>query len=109
MRHVRSPCLGERLHSETVSPENGGGPTDSFRWVVRPEGDMFAGEIYPDGSALDGPNPELMRCGWSFVVLCPSSGKAVASAMGVPPPWITDIGGSEAWAMLQAAIRVLPG
>ena len=83
--------------------------TDSFRWVIRPEGDMFDGEIYPDGSALDGPNPELMRCGWAFVVISFETVEVVASAMGVPPPWIADIGGAEAWAMLQAALRVMPG
>lgn len=59
--------------------------SDSFRWVIRPEGDMSAGEIYPDGSALDGPNPELLRCGWSFVVTCLATGKVIASAMGVSP------------------------
>ena len=65
-------------------PKTAAAAAESFRWVVRPEGDLFHGDVYPDGSALDGPNPELMRCGWSFVVLCPSSGKTVASAMGVP-------------------------
>ena len=50
-----------------------------------------------------------MRCGWAFVVICPETGEVIASAMGVPPPWITDIGGAEAWAMLQAALRVMPG
>ena len=50
-----------------------------------------------------------MRCGWAFVVICFDTGNVVASAMGVPPPWITDIGGAEAWAMLQAALRVMPG
>lgn len=83
--------------------------SESFKWVARPEGDMFAGEIYPDGSGFDGPNPELMRCGWSFAVKCFATGEAIASAMGVPRPWITDIGGAEVWAMLQAGIRVLPG
>ena len=53
---------------------------------------MFAGEIYLDGSALDGPNPELMRCGWAFVVICFETGEVTASALGAPPPWITDIG-----------------
>ena len=62
---------------------------------------MFAGEIYPDGSALYGPNLELMRCGWVFVVTCFETGEAIASAMG--------LGGAEAWAMLQAALRVMPG
>lgn len=83
--------------------------SDSFRWIIRPEGDMFHNKIYPDGSALDGPNPELMRCGWAFVFICPETGELIASAMGVPPPWITGIGGAEAWAMLQAALRVMPG
>ena len=62
--------------------------TDSFKWVVRPEGDMFDGEIYPDGSALDGPSLELLRCGWAFVVISFDTGEVVAAAMGVPPPWI---------------------
>ena len=42
---------------------------ESFKWKIRPDGDMFEGDIYPDGSVLDGPTVELMRCGWSFVVL----------------------------------------
>ena len=57
----------------------------SFSWVVRPECDMFAGGIFLDGSALDGPNLELMRCGWAFVVICFEIGQVIASAMGVPP------------------------
>lgn len=57
---------------------------------------MFSGEIYPDGSALDGPSPELMRCGSAFVVRWSATGKIIASAMRAPPPWITDIGGAEA-------------
>lgn len=70
---------------------------------------MFDGEIYLDGSVLDGPKLELMRCGWAFVVLCTETGEVIASAVGVLPPWITDIGGAEAWPMLQAALRVMPG
>ena len=90
-------------------PKTANAAIDSFRWIVRPEGSMLAGEIYPDGSALDGPNPELMRCGWAFVVICFETGEVIASAMGVPPPWITDIGGAEAWLMLQGAFKFLPG
>ena len=82
---------------------------ESFKWKVPPEGEMFRGNIYPDGSALDGPATELMRCGRSFVVLCLETGKVIAAAFGVPPPWITCIGGAEAWAMLRAALRTLPG
>lgn len=70
---------------------------------------MFEGDIYLDGSALDGPTVELMRCGRSFVVLRQQTGKTIASAFGVPPSWITCIGGAEAWAMLQAALRTTLG
>ena len=38
-----------------------------------------------------------------------TAGVVTAAACGVPPPWISDIAGSEAWALLQAAIRALPG
>ena len=82
---------------------------ESFKWKIRPEGEMFEGDIYPDGSALDGPTVELMWCGWSFVVLCQQTGEIIASAFGVPPPWITCIGGAEAWDMLQAAQRAMLG
>ena len=36
-------------------------------------------------------------------------GKVVASAYGVPPPWIKDIGGAEAWGVLQVGLRAIPG
>jgi hypothetical protein len=35
--------------------------------------------------------------------------EVVAAAHGVPPPWIDDIGGSEAWGLLQAASVAMPG
>ena len=50
----------------------------------------------PAGSACAA---ELARGGWSFAVLS-DGGVIVASAFGVPPPWIKDIGGAEAWAVL---------
>ena len=68
---------------------------------------MLEGTAYTDGSFLDGPVVELGRCGWSFVVLN-DQGQATAAAYGVPPPWIEDIGGSEAWAVLQVALRAIP-
>ena len=55
----------------------------SFRWILEPAGGIIEGTVYPDGSALDGPVPELMRCGWSFVVL--TAGVITAIARGVPP------------------------
>ena len=43
----------------------------------------------------------------------PENGKGdrfgIRSALPPHPPWITCIGGAEAWAMLQAALRTLPG
>ena len=80
----------------------------SFRWVVEPEGGMLEGTAYSDGSFLDGPIPELARGGWAFAVLN-DDGKIVASAYGVPPPWIKDIGGAEAWGVLQVGLRAVPG
>ena len=50
-----------------------------------------------------------MRCGWAFVVIFFEIGEVIASAMGALAPWITDVAGAEAWAMLQAALRVMFG
>ena len=80
----------------------------SFRWLVEPEDGMLEGTAYSDGSFLDGPIPELARGGWAFAVLN-EKGVIVASAYGVPPPWIKDIGGAEAWAVLQVGLRAVPG
>jgi len=80
----------------------------TFHWVVKPEDGIIQGTIYTDGSALDGPSPGLMRCGLAFVAV-DSEGNITASAYGLPPPWIDDIGGAEAWALLQAGMRALPG
>ncbi len=80
----------------------------SFTWVIEPPGGMIEGTAYSDGSFLDGPIAELARGGWAFAVL-DHNGKIVASAYGVPPPWIKDIGGAEAWAVLQVGLRAVPG
>lgn len=69
---------------------------------------MLEGTAYSVGSFLDGPTPELGRGGWAFVVLN-AQGRIVASAYGVLPPWIKDIGGGEAWAVLMVALRAMPG
>ena len=69
--------------------------TETFHWHVKPKGGIVEGDVYPDGSARDGPTPELMRLGWGFVVVG-SDGNIAAAAYGVPPPWIVDIGGAEA-------------
>ena len=102
------PAWARGLTPKPSPPRTKAAREASFRWIVKPSGEMFAGEIYPDGPALDGPTPEVMRCGWACVVTN-REGVVLAAAAGVPPPWIRDIGGAEAWAMLQAAIRVIPG
>ena len=80
----------------------------TFKWVIEPLDGMLEGTAYSDGSFLDGPIPEVARGGWSFAVLN-GEGTVVASAYGVPPPWIKDIGGAEAWAVLQVGLRAILG
>lgn len=81
---------------------------ETFHWKVKPADDYVSGRIYTDGSALDGPTYELMRCGWVFVAL-DDSNAIIASAYGVTPPWIRDIGGAEGCALLLAAYIACPG
>ena len=80
----------------------------TFHWKVKPSDDFVSGAFYLDGSALDGPSVELMRCGWSFVAV-DADGTVLASAYGATPPWVVDIGGAEAWALLQATGTAFPG
>ena len=75
--------------------------------MLKPIGGRFRGTIYTDGSRLDGPDPLTARNGWAFVVFY--RGKLVSAALGVPPWRIDDIPGTEAWALLMAARRALPG
>ena len=77
----------------------------TFTWHVAPLGGYFVGRVYSDGSRLDGPTPLL---GWAFVVLGDDN-SIIASAFGVPPDWVEDIPGTEAWALTEAAIYALPG
>ena len=101
------PGWERALYPKPARPTIGRSPVETFRWILEPEGGMLDGVVYPDGSAFDGPTPELVRTGWAFVVL--KDGVIIAAARGLPPPWITDIAGSEAWALLQASLRALPG
>ena len=80
----------------------------TFQWDVEPQGGWLEGTVYPDGSIQDGKYVELARGGWGFVVIS-DEGKLVAAASGVPPEWIVDIGGAEAWAIYQAAMYAVPG
>ena len=80
----------------------------SFHWYVQPQEGLVCAKFYTDGSALDGPWYDLMRCGWAFVAL-DDDNHIVAAAYGATPPWIRDIGGAEGWALLQAAYVAFPG
>ena len=75
----------------------------TFAWVVRPSGGTVRARFYTDGSRLDGPSSLLARNGWGFVAVN-ADGEVVAEARGLPPSWIHDIPGTEAWAILQAAM-----
>ena len=80
----------------------------SFHWAVCLVDGFISGTVYTDGSQLDGPTPLLRRCGWVFVAI-DEDGEIIASAYGVPPEWIYNIAGSEAWALHEASSRALPG
>ena len=82
--------------------------SDTFHWVIEPAGGVVEGTVYTDGSRLDGPDDAVARNGWAFIAV-DDNGEVTASAKGVPPPWVTDIPGTEAWALYQAASRAMPG
>ena len=75
---------------------------------MKPPDVWVRGDIYTDGSALDGPTGEPMRCGWAFVAVDEQL-RVVAAVRGVPPPWLTGIGGVEAWALVLTTRVALPG
>ena len=80
---------------------------ETFNWKVKPKNLPLVGTCYNDGSCREGTIQELARCGWAFTFV-DSNGEIVGSAYGVPPPWVTDIGGAEAWALLQALLVSIP-
>ena len=75
--------------------------------VCQTDEQLVDGTFYLDGSALDGPSAVLMRCGWVFAAV-DKAGRILAAAYGATPPWVTDIGGAEAWALLQATYSASP-
>ena len=79
----------------------------TFTWVQRPSNGAYMGRIYTDGSRIDGSDSRTGRSGLAFVVL-DEAGAIIARACGVPPEWIDDIPGTEAWALLQAATGAEP-
>ena len=105
---VRGHPTWERgLTARPAMPLRKKSAVETFHWHVRPKEGLVHGRGYPDGSARDGPTPELVRLGWSFAVL-DDRGHLIAAAYGVPPPWIVDIGGAEAWALYQLLLCTTP-
>ncbi len=97
-------ALVPALDHDVPSPS----PAATFTWVLCPPGGTVRARFFADGSRLDGPSSLLARNGWVFVAI-DESGDVVAHARGVPPSWIVDIPGTEAWALLQAATVAEPG
>ena len=77
-----------------------------MEWIVRPEGGVFSGEVFVDGSRLYAEH--------RLFDLCTSIGYAIAAfdehrnltalARGRPPSWIRGIYGAELFALMQAAV-----
>ena len=101
------PAWERALVARPPLPKKKKAAVETFIWHVRPASLPLVGKVYTDGSARDGPIPELIRCGWSFVV-ADARGEVIAAAYGVPPPWVDDIGGAEVWALYQALMVTLP-
>ena len=77
-------------------------PHGTFHWTKMADDSGFAkGVFYTDGSRIASSHPDTLRLGWSFVVL-DHLNHTIAAACGVPPYYVVDIPGAEAWALLQA-------
>ena len=96
------------LVARPTLPKRGLSPTETFHWHVKPRELPVYGAKYSDGPVREGAILELARCGWAFVI-ADEVGTVLAAAYGVPPPWIDDSGGAEAWAMLQASLHSMLG
>ncbi len=97
-------AMGRALfrHADVHIPQPS--PHETFHWVVEPSDGLVTGKVYTDGSSKDGKNPGVARDGWAFVAVN-EAGEITAAARGLPPPWVVDIPATEAWAVLQAAMR----
>jgi hypothetical protein len=79
----------------------------SFAWerAVPDDVDLAQCTVYTDGSMHDGPpkfDSLCARLGWSMV-LVGDDGLIIASAHGVPPPFVRSVPAAEAWALAEAA------
>ena len=72
---------------------------ESLHWLCGSGDNLDANAtVYIDGSATDPTEPEISRLGFALAIVN-SDGHLCALANGVPPPWIQDSAGSEAWAL----------
>ncbi len=104
------PCNAATAWTRALVPAVHAPPPDipidgTFRWHVEPpvSAEPVTATFYTDGSLIDGSHEHLRRLGWAFVA-GGADGTVLASASGVPPPWIDSIGGAEAWAIRMAAL-----
>ena len=71
----------------------------TFWWHIAPEGSPIGGQIFTDGSLLDGELGKAgVALGWAFIML-DSGNNVVAAAHGVPPRWVDTIQGAELYAI----------
>ena len=74
---------------------------DTFSWVRAPRhGLPDDARWYIDGSLFDGAWDFARRTGFGVVVVS-SRGDLLAYGCGVPPAWVKDAAGAEAWALAQ--------
>ena len=71
---------------------------DTFFWVLPPSGDLPDDALWViDGSLVDAICRATCRTGFGVVVVS-SVGDLLACGCGVPPSWVHDAAGAEAWA-----------
>jgi len=70
-----------------------------FAWLTAPpDGDISEATWFIDGSAVDGPHNATISFGFGIAVIA-SNGQLLAYGWGAPPEWITDVPGTEGWAL----------
>ena len=79
-------------------------PMEEFEWVIEVDGIVGGANVYMDGSMYDGFDERCAVFGWAYVVV--KEGRVVGLARGVPPPHVTSIPATEAWALAMAVERV---
>ena len=80
---------------------------DSFHWIRSPQDDIpLDAKWYIDGSMFDASRGFAKRTGFGVVVIS-VTGDLLAYGNGIPPNWIQDAAGAEAWAF-ASILRLCP-